>query len=110
MTFELLGDSLSGVLEKTKAPMSMRHVREVTMQLLQALAYVHSKRIIHSDVKSENVLVVGANIVGGDMMIKLVDFGSALFSSAWHPPLVGTMHYRAPEAVLQVLSLIHIHK
>ena len=27
---------------------------------------------------------------------------TAIYNSAWHPPLVGTMHYRAPEAVLQV--------
>ena len=35
-------------------------------------------------------------------MRQVVDFGSSLFANAWHPPLVGTMHYRAPEAVLQV--------
>eukprot|EP00293_Proteomonas_sulcata_P011445 CAMPEP_0184298880 /NCGR_PEP_ID=MMETSP1049-20130417/9600_1 /TAXON_ID=77928 /ORGANISM="Proteomonas sulcata, Strain CCMP704" /LENGTH=279 /DNA_ID=CAMNT_0026609147 /DNA_START=90 /DNA_END=929 /DNA_ORIENTATION=+ len=35
------------------------------------------------------------------MTVKVADFGSAIMSNAWHPPLVGTMHYRAPEAVLQ---------
>ena len=69
------------------------------MQILQALAFAHSKSIIHSDVKTENVLLVSQT--DSAMFVKLVDFGSALYSSSWHPPLVGTMNYRAPEAILQ---------
>lgn len=97
MTFELLGWNLSEVVQRGAFKTS--HVRDVAMQVLQALAYVHSKQIVHTDVKSENVLIVKQS--QGAMIVKLVDFGSALYHSAWHPPLVGTMHYRAPEAVLQ---------
>lgn len=99
MTFELLGDDLSEVLRRNARPFRMEHVRDISFQLLQAVAYVHSKNIIHTDLKAENILLV--NNPSGACSIKVVDFGSALFSSAWHPPLVGTMHYRAPEAVLQ---------
>lgn len=97
MSFELLGTSIDNVCRDR--PMKLEHVRDVAMQLLQALAYSHSKKIIHSDVKTENVLLVSQS--DSAMFVKLVDFGSALYSTAWHPPLVGTMHYRAPEAVLQ---------
>mmetsp|Transcript_34653 Transcript_34653/g.80997 ORF Transcript_34653/g.80997 Transcript_34653/m.80997 type:complete len:708 (-) Transcript_34653:130-2253(-) len=99
MTFELLGDHLSEVLRRNGRPFRMEHVRDISFQLLQAVAYVHSKNIIHTDLKTENILLV--NNPSGALSIKVVDFGSSLFANAWHPPLVGTMHYRAPEAVLQ---------
>jgi hypothetical protein len=50
--------------------------------------YTYSQTHIHGHSQ------VGEAPVGGSMLIKLVDFGSALYNSAWHPPLVGTMHYR----------------
>jgi len=99
MTFELLGDHLSDVLQKMGRPFKLEHVRDITLQLLHAVSYVHSKGIIHTDIKAENILLVGGGATG--ITIKVVDFGSALYSHAWHPPLVGTMHYRGPEAVLQ---------
>eukprot|EP00960_Hanusia_phi_P074133 768161-Hanusia_phi.AAC.4 len=49
--------------------------------------------------QAENILLMSNP--SGAVCVKVADFGSAIYSSAWHPPLVGTMHYRAPEAVLQ---------
>ena len=98
MSFELLGDHLSDVL-KHNGSLRMDHVRDVSFQLLQAIAYVHSKHIIHTDLKAENILLMSNP--QGALSIKVADLGSAIFDSAWHPPLVGTMHYRSPEAVLQ---------
>eukprot|EP00286_Rhodomonas_abbreviata_P001968 CAMPEP_0181291424 /NCGR_PEP_ID=MMETSP1101-20121128/1959_1 /TAXON_ID=46948 /ORGANISM="Rhodomonas abbreviata, Strain Caron Lab Isolate" /LENGTH=897 /DNA_ID=CAMNT_0023395813 /DNA_START=244 /DNA_END=2938 /DNA_ORIENTATION=+ len=99
MTFELLGDHLSDYLQRMGKPFRFDQVRDIALQLLQAVSYIHSKGIIHTDLKAENILLV-ANSTGA-LSVKVVDFGSALYSQAWHPPLVGTMHYRAPEAVLQ---------
>jgi len=98
MSFELLGDHLSEVI-KTKGPFKIEQVRDIAFQLAQAVSYVHSKKIIHTDLKAENILLMSNP--SGAVCVKVADFGSAIYSSAWHPPLVGTMHYRAPEAVLQ---------
>ena len=51
MSFELLGDHLSDVLKQNGKPFKMESIRDVSFQLLQAIAYVHSKNIIHTDLK-----------------------------------------------------------
>ena len=60
----------------------------------EALAYAHSARIFHRDVKPDNVLVTGDNVP------KLLDFGVARLlarTSAKASTRVGTVQYMAPE-------------
>ncbi|XP_048477211.1 striated muscle preferentially expressed protein kinase-like, partial [Rhincodon typus] len=65
------------------------------LQILQGLEYLHSRHIVHLDIKPDNVIVTYLNVV------KLVDFGSAHFFNATVPkPLghrVGTQEYMSPE-------------
>lgn len=46
-------------------------VRDIARQLCSALEYLHSKRIVHRDVKPQNVLITSGGVV------KLCDFGFA---------------------------------
>lgn len=61
------GHTLSEFL-KENPPMQLR--RRVFGQLLEAVAYLHRKSIIHNDLKPENILITHS-----DNTIKLVDFG-----------------------------------
>jgi dual-specificity kinase len=65
--------------------------------------------MIHTDLKLENVLLVGGSIHrdgynarSGDLQtsIRLIDFGSSDSGSLWHRHLVTTRHYRAPEILM----------
>lgn len=107
MSFELLGVSLHDILRRKSdkaSPFDAAQVRDVGTQLLVAVEYLHGMGIIHTDIKTENILLSSGAEHRWEtepLKIKLVDFGSALYDKDWHPPLVGTMQYRPPEAVLQ---------
>lgn len=71
-------------------------VRRIAKQLVQGLNYLHSQKIIHRDMKPQNVLV------GADDTIKLCDFGFARVMSSQTVVLTsikGTPLYMAPELV-----------
>lgn len=64
------GKSLDTLLEKFGA-FSEKVLKNYTKQLLEALAYCHSKKVIHRDIKGKNILI---DTKGN---LKLADFGSA---------------------------------
>ena len=73
--------------------------RRVAGQLLDALAFLTEKSIIHCDLKLENVLLRSPNA----SEIVLVDFGSACFANApgtRKRAYVQSRHCRAPEVLL----------
>ena len=71
-------------------------VQSIAKQLVRALYYLHSNRVIHRDMKPQNILI-GANGV-----VKLCDFGFARAMSSNTMVLTsikGTPLYMAPELV-----------
>ncbi len=72
------------------------------VQVCRALSYVHSRRIVHFDLKPANILVDGAGAV------KVVDFGIAGAEPASHQGgIMGTPQYMAPELLLGTGSADH---
>lgn len=69
--------------------------------VLEALHYLHNCRIVHLDVKPENLLV--ANGAGGQPTVKLTDFGDAAQLNSLHyvHPLLGSPEFASPELVLE---------
>ncbi|MEA2448241.1 MAG: eukaryotic-like serine/threonine-protein kinase, partial [Thermoleophilaceae bacterium] len=80
--------------------LSDRDVARIGTALCDALAHAHQRKVIHRDVKPQNVLVV-ADPAAGAGFAKLADFGVAHLASG--DPLtrtgdvVGTLAYMAPE-------------
>ncbi|KAH6821716.1 kinase family with ARM repeat domain-containing protein [Perilla frutescens var. hirtella] len=71
-------------------------VQAIAKQLVRALHYLHSNRIIHRDMKLQNILI------GAGSIVKLCDFGFARAMSANTVVLrsiKGTPLYMAPELV-----------
>ncbi|XP_072951384.1 mitogen-activated protein kinase kinase kinase 5-like [Typha angustifolia] len=75
-------------------------IRNFTRHILNGLAYLHSKKIMHRDIKGANLLVD----VNG--VVKLADFGMAkhLSSAAPNLSLKGTPYWMAPEVVQATLT------
>lgn len=97
LVFECLDMDLRGYL-RSYGPLRDVMLRTAALQLVGGLEFCHGRRILHRDLKPQNVLVDLAT-----MRLVLADFGLA---RAYHVPLkvytheVVTLWYRAPEILL----------
>lgn len=74
--------------------------RYIFEQLIDALKYIHSKNVVHRDLKAENVLIDSVASTPGRPEIKLLDFGhSKLIRDGYNraESIVGTPACWAPE-------------
>eukprot|EP00913_Durusdinium_trenchii_P020489 g19248.t1 len=88
-----------GRLLQSHADMSIGDVQALWRQMLEAVQVVHQERVVHSDLKPGNFMLV-------KQRLKLIDFGIAKRrgSRVWsecRESSVGTISYMAPEAVKQ---------
>jgi eukaryotic-like serine/threonine-protein kinase len=76
---------------------------EIGIQACAGLDYAHRRGIIHRDVKPGNLMIVGGPVGGGEMTVKLTDFGIARAIEQTRitqvGSVVGTAAYLAPEQV-----------
>ena len=99
LLMELMDESLTSFLERPQDPPPLPfHIQvNIAHDVAQALAYLHLNEILHRDLSSNNVLLVGSS------QAKVTDFGmSKLLGN--DPRLTptfcpGTMVYMSPEAL-----------
>jgi len=73
-------------------------VASIAKQLVSALAYLHARRIVHRDIKPQNVLVAS----GGRVMLADMGFAREMSASTiMLSSLKGTPLYLAPEMLLE---------
>ena len=94
---ELMDESLTHFLERSQQPLAYNIEVELCHDIAQALAYIHSKEIIHRDLSGNNVLLLAGRA-------KITDFGMSklLDSNRRMTPLTmcpGTLAYMPPEAL-----------
>ena len=76
--------------------LSLRDMAAVCHGVLSALSYLHSKKIIHRDVKGQNILVhENGNVY-------LADLGCSIAEKGGLRPRVGTLSFMAPEIFTSV--------
>ncbi len=96
------GRSGAQVLQK-HGPLDAEAAAEVGAQACAGLDYAHRRGIIHRDVKPGNLMIVGGPVGGGEMTVKLTDFGIARAVEQTRitqvGSVVGTAAYLSPEQV-----------
>lgn len=95
---KLQGDMLELILSSEKGRLSERLTKYLIFQILAALRYLHSKNIVHCDLKPENVLLTDHSDFP---QVKLCDFGFAriIGEKSFRKSVVGTPAYLAPEVL-----------
>ena len=96
------GRSGAQILQR-HGPVEPETAAEIGIQACAGLDYAHRRGIIHRDVKPGNLMIVGGPVGGGEMVVKLTDFGIARAIEQTRitqvGSVVGTAAYLAPEQV-----------
>jgi len=115
LVFEPLGGNLRSFLKANKnLGLCIEDVRSMSKQLLDCIAFLHEASLIHTDLKSRNVLLRRSDYtlhphprVAGEQVMRptsteivVVDFGSAVYTDDHSSGVVCTRQYRPPEVVL----------
>lgn len=97
LMFEFLDHDLKKYMNTQSAPLAPMVVKNFLYQILSALAYCHTHRILHRDLKPQNILI------DREGSVRLADFGLA---RAFGLPIktytheIVTLWYRAPEILM----------
>ena len=101
------GDFLDRLVRSSDRRLSEARAADAVKQMLEAMGHMHSRGLVHGDLKPENVLYLKDD---DNSPVKITDFGFAQFLSSGQgnegkiksPPRGLTLGYVAPEILLGV--------
>ncbi|XP_051872296.1 serine/threonine-protein kinase MAK [Pristis pectinata] len=95
--FEYMKENLYQLMKDRNKLFPESIIRNIMYQIIQGLAFIHKHGFFHRDMKPENLLCMGPDLV------KIADFGLAreLRSRPPYTDYVSTRWYRAPEVLLR---------
>ena len=100
LLMEMMNDSLTHFLEQSEEPLAYHVQVNISHDIALAVAFLHLNRIVHRDLSSNNVLLIGAGC-----RAKVTDFGMSKLTEL-NPRMTGltkcpgTPAYMSPEALL----------
>ena len=100
LLMELMDDSLTHFLELSETRLPYHVQVNINCDISQAVTFLHSNQVLHRDLSSNNVLLIGAGV-----RAKVTDFGMSKLT-AMNPRMTsltkcpGTAVYMSPEALL----------
>ncbi|XP_077480423.1 serine/threonine-protein kinase MAK isoform X4 [Stigmatopora argus] len=95
--FEYMKENLYQLMKDRRKLFPESVIRNIIFQILQGLSFIHKHGFFHRDMKPENLLCMGPELV------KIADFGLAreIRSKPPYTDYVSTRWYRAPEVLLR---------
>src|SRR3990172_124161 len=82
------GNTLSSLIHEGR--ISLTKARQIVTELLEAVTYLHSQRVMHRDIKPNNLIINGRGTV-------IVDFNISKRVESYATSRVGTPRYMPPE-------------
>ncbi|HEX4858156.1 MAG TPA: serine/threonine-protein kinase [Usitatibacteraceae bacterium] len=101
MAMEFIDGPELKALMRGQKPLPMLDALDIVQQVAEALAFAHSKDVVHRDVKPSNIMITGDD---ERLIAKVTDFGIARMSSSAVKTMTGIVlgspRYMSPEQVL----------